>query len=226
MSAKIYSPRKGRTMKSTLVILSAVFAIILLFIPVKVPAASACVPLDDGLIRCDHPRLVRPTVVAAVVKAPVAVPTANPKRGTSPYDAMEPIDVWQTIGPNANIWYRIGEEALDRVHLNVWLDANGKSGISFAVYSPEQSTGLSAATSPKGRGTANKSDKTHDLMWSGQAPAGGTWYVMVANANSTPVSFKVGHNRIVTGPKDCSGAYWEWIGSFVNSDVYWPGYCQ
>ncbi len=211
-------------MKSIFLILCSVVVFLSVF--VLAPSAMACVPLDDGMLRCDRPRLVRPTVVAAaVVKAPVSVPTANPKRGTSPYDAMEPNDAWQTIAANANLWFRIGEETLDRVHLDVWLDAYGKSGINFAVYSPEQFSDLSPATPPKGRGTANRNDKTHDLNWSGQAPAGGAWYVLVSNSNSTPLSYKVGYNRVVTGPKDCSGPYWEWIGGHVNSMALWPGYC-
>lgn len=209
------------------IILAQCSALVLAFLAafIFLPSAMACVPLDDGMTRCDRPRLVRPTVVANVVKAPATVPTVNPKRGTSPYDAMEPNDAWQTIAANANIWFRIGEEALDRVHLDVWLDANGKGGIGFAVYSPEQFGQLSQTTPPKGRGTANKSDKTHDLSWSGQAPAGGTWYVLVTNSNSTPLSYKVGYNRVVTGPKDCSGPYWEYIGAHVNSMTVWPGYC-
>jgi hypothetical protein len=213
-------------MKSILLTLCLVSVLAFFSAFVFGPSAMACVPLDDGMTRCDRPRLVRPpVVVAAVVKPPTAVPTANPKRGTSPYDAIEPNDTWQTIGANANVWFRIGEEGLNHVHLDVWVDAYGKSGISFAVFSPEQFGDLSPATPPKGRGTANKSDKTHDLMWSGQAPAGGTWYVLVSNSNSTALSYKVGYNRVVTGPKDCSGPYWEWIGGHVNSEAIWPGYC-
>lgn len=217
---------KGRLMKSTFLTLCSVLAFVFVFVFARVPSAMACVPLDDGLTKCNHPRLVRPTViVAAAIKAPVVVPTVNAKRGTSPYDAMEPNDTWQTIAANANIWYRIGEEGLNRVHLDVWLDAYGKGGIGFAVYSPEQAGDLSPATAAKGRGTVNRSDKTHDLSWSGQAPAGGAWYVLVTNSNSAPLPYKVGYNRVVTGPRDCSGPYWEWIGGHVNSGTVWPGYC-
>jgi hypothetical protein len=212
-------------MKSILLILCLVSAFMFILVFVYVPSAVACVPLDDGLIHCDHPRLVRPTVVTvAAIKAPV--PTVNPKHGTSPYDAMGPDDTWQIIGANANLWFRIGEEDLDRVHLDVWLDAYGKNGINFAVYSPEQSGDLSPATPAKGRGTVNRTDKSHDLTWSGQAPAGGAWYVLVSNANPTPLQYKVGFNRVVTGPRNgCSGAYWEWIGGHVNGEALWPGYC-
>ncbi len=97
-------------------------------VAVFVPAVSACMPLDENMAPCDRSVLVRPRVVLVPTKAPVAVAAAvpNPKRGTSPSDAMEPSDTWQTIAANSSLWFRIGEDSLNRVHLDVWLDANGK----------------------------------------------------------------------------------------------------
>lgn len=217
-------------MKLKVLFLSVVSLLGVVLLLFRAQAASACAPLDDGMTRCDRLLIPRPKVVAVVaaVKLPITAPQPppSPKHGTSPGDAMDPNDSWQTIGANQSLWYRLGEDTISRVHLDVWLDANGKGGIGFAVYSPEQMNDISNSTVAKGRGTANRNNLTHDLSWSGQAPAGGTWYVLVTNSNATPFSYKLGYNRVVTGPRQgCSGPYVEYLGAWVNGDVTWPGYC-
>ncbi len=215
-------------MKRNVLLLWFVSLLGLLLVSSQVPVASACVPTDDDMTRCDRLLIARPKAapVVAAVKAPITAPPPSPKRGTSPSDAMDPNDSWQTIGANHGVWYRLGEDTISRLHLDVWLDVYGKTGIGFAVYSPEQMGDLSGAAVPKGRGTVNRNDLTHDLSWSGQAPAGGTWYVLVTNSNSNSLQYKLGYNRVVTGPREgCGGSYAEHLGAWVNSDVVWPGYC-
>ncbi len=193
-----------------------------------VPPVFACMPLDDSMATCDRSVLIRPKIVVAATKPPVAVAAAlpSPKRGTSPADAMEPLDTWQTIAAGTGLWFSIGEDSLNRVHLDVWLDAHGQGGIGFAVYSPDQMGQISEGVVPKGRGTVNRNDRTHDLTWTGQAPAGGTWYVLVTNSNPIAVPYKLGYNRVVTGPRQgCSGPYEEFLGGGVGHEVIWPGYC-
>jgi hypothetical protein len=208
--------------------LSLLFALFLLFTTSF--SALACEPNDENPSRCDllrHPKVrstPAPTVVAkppAVLAAPVPVVVNG--GGTSPGDALEPTDDWRTVDPGGNIWYRLGK-GINRQHLDVWLDANGKDGIGFAVYSPEQMNGWSASTPPKGRGTSNKVDTRHDLWWVGQAPAGGIWYVLVTNKSAAPISYKVGYNQIQAAQRDCSGPYWEYL---PNGDyILWPGLCK
>jgi hypothetical protein len=212
---------------------------------------SACAPVGAAVMRCVHelnapdpsvivqesnktvaqsspkpPPVVRKPVTTALGgKAPVAAPTPVPKRGTTPADAMEATDTWQEIGPKGQVWYKVGDPKLARVHFDVWLDAKGAGGIGFGIYAPDQMTDPISGP-PKGQGTPNRKDGSHDLNWSGQAPAGGAWYIRVANSNPVPMQYKLGTNLVVTGERaNCTGPYWEWIGAHVNAWVLWPGYC-
>ncbi len=213
---------------------------------------SACAPVGQAVMRCVHelsapdpyvlvqdsnmtvaqsspkpaPVVRKPVSSALGAKAPVAAPPPAPKRGLTFADAMEASDSWQIIGPKEQVWYRVGDAKLARVHLDVWLDAKGAGGVGFAIYAPDQMTVPDLSGPPKGQGTPNRKDGSHDLNWSGQAPAGGVWYVQVTNSNPVPVTYKLGTSLIVTGRRqNCSEPYWEWIGAHVNAWVLWPGYC-
>ncbi|MBI4785978.1 MAG: hypothetical protein HY782_02900 [Chloroflexi bacterium] len=188
--------------------------------------AFACEPNDADPTRCANWRTPRalPTVPkVAVAPKPTAVPAVVAvNRGAGPHDALDISDAWQTLDPGASIWYKIGS-GINRQRLEVWLDAWGKSGIAFAAYSPEQMGDWSPATPAKGRGTPNRADARHDLWWVGQAPAGGTWYVLVTNINPVPVSYRLGYNRTETEQKDCTEPYFEHINGV---GVIWPGLCK
>ncbi len=216
-------------------------------------SASACAPIGNAVIRCmqeisePDPALLgdafkttvavsNPNPVSGVrqsaagahtVKAPAAAPTPLPKSGSTSADAMQPYDAWQTVGPKDEVWFRIGDEKLARIHMDVWLDAKGADGIGFEVYAPDQMTKPYLSGPPKGQGTRNNSDRSHDLNWSGNAPAGGVWYVRVTNSNPVPMTYKLGSSVVSTGGRaNCTTPYWEWIGSHVNAWVLWPGYCS
>ncbi len=214
-------------------------------------SASACAPVGEAVMRCVHqlsnpdpavvvdpkttvaqsspkPAPVVPKSVTSALggKAPVATPAPVPKQGTTTASAMQPYDSWQTIGPKEEVWYRIGDEKLGRLHLDVWLDAKDASGIGFQIFAPDQMTVPNLSGPPKGQGTRNNKDTSHDLNWSGQAAAGGIWYVRVTNSNPMPVEYKLGSSVVFTGGRsNCTGPYWEWIGAHVNAWVLWPGYC-
>jgi hypothetical protein len=149
-----------------------------------------------------------PTVKANVPAAPLSQP-----KGDSPGAAMEMSDTWRTLEPGAMHWYRVDNG--NNFYLNVWLDAYGKSGITFAMYSPDQRNVLSVDTPPKGRGAPIKNDPSHDLFWAG-SQAAGVWYALVRNYNSVPVQYRINY-RQATEDRICR-SYWEWIGS---SYVYW-----
>ncbi len=213
--------------------------------------ASACVPTTDGFVRCARELIAnpptsetielpileptavptrvavpRPRPTATVIKPPVAAPSASPRSGATPYDALDADDAWRIAGPGQKIWYKLGDAKVPRVHMWFWLDAKGWDGIGFVVYAPDQMYSMSPSGPPKGAGTRNRNDPTHDLNWSGQAPAGGVWYALVHNANSVPVEYKFGSNLIVTGLREnCTGPYVEFLGPPVNHEVVWPGYC-
>lgn len=204
---------------------SILFAFILILLSSF--AASACEPSDEDPLRCINlrPAKVRVTprpTVRPTGAAPVAMAVLTQK-GTSPTDALEPADTWGNIVAGTGVWYKIGG-GKNPMHLEVWLDAYGKDGIGFNVYSPEQYPDLSAATPPKGRGTVNKADTRHDLWWIGNAPAGGTWYILVTNINSVPISYKLGYNGGANSQRDCTGPYWEYLPN--GAYVLWPGLCK
>ncbi len=189
-----------------------------------VPTAFACIPDDDnGRCIVVRPALrTTPKIVAVAKATAVPTPVQVAARGTSPFDAIAPDDAWRTIDPSANVWYKIGE-GINPQHFEVWLDAWGKPGLEFAVYSPEQMNNWSPDTPPKGRGTQNKADMSHDLWWIGQAPAGGTWFVRVISRSTFPLAYKIGYNRLGMSRKDCGPAYWEFLPD--GRYVLWPGYC-
>lgn len=188
--------------------------------------ASACETDNDDFPNCTIFRPIKPTETPAP-KAPPRPAAAQPtavaamRGGSSPDDALDPNDAWLNIGAGGALWFRIGE-GINAQHLDVWLDANGNPGIAFAVYSPEQMNDPASRVHPKGRGTFNRTIP-HDLFWSGQAPRGGVWYVLVTSSNSVPVPFKVGYNRVESAQRDCTGPYWEYIGPNL---VLWPGHCK
>lgn len=146
---------------------------------------------------------------APTVKA-VAVAPPLPK-GDSPATARPINGDLHTLDAGGVAWYKIDNG--NNFFLDVWLDASGRGGITFAVFAPEQINGLSVDTQPKGRGAAAKNDP-RDLIWKGSY-AMGVWHVLVRNHNPAPVQFKLGTMQSTTDRKCVS--YWEWLptGAYV-----------
>ncbi len=149
---------------------------------------------------------------------PTVTATLNAKKGDSPFTALDFFEDWQTIDGNKVIWYKLGEKTSYPIGMQIWLDAYGRSGIGFSVFSPEQTNDLNVATIPKGRGSLNKS-VAHDLVWSGGSPNAGTWHVLVTNSNPTPVQYKLYSSYLVKDPKSCN-SYWERLGP-TQALVWW-----
>lgn len=209
------------------VLLSVSLLLAFIFILFGSLTASACEPGDDDPFRCITLRPPKARLTAKATPRPTTAPAVAlavlTQKGSSPSDAMDPADTWTTIAAGTGVWYKIGG-GKNPMHLEVWLDAYGKDGIGFSVYSPEQYTELSQATPAKGRGTVNKADLRHDLWWIGNAPAGGTWYVLVTNTNSVPIAYKLGYNGAANAQRDCTGPYWEYLPN--GAYVLWPGLCK
>ncbi len=186
-------------------------------------ATFGCTPVDDNPKGCNK-SLPTPTpkpTVAAVAPKPQAtapkVAAAPQPKGTSQADAIPVEDKWQTIGPHSYVWYKIDIGNVNHV-LDIWMDANGMGNVGFAVYSNYQADmGLGVDTQPTGRGSKNRFF-SNDLRWSGRAPRGGTWYVLVNNNNEFAVPYKVGANITEMDPKNCH-SYWEYLPS--GAYVYW-----
>ena len=163
-----------------------------------------------------------PFLPPRATKVPAAIPTLTAStvitktqpKGDSPYTARTMTGEWETIAPGEQIWYRINNE--NNFYLDVWMDTYGRPGVSFAVYSPEQTNNLSAATAPKGRSAAIKTDTTHDWWWKG-AQATGIWHVLVTNTTTTPMQYRIDY-RQSTEQRNCR-SYWEYLPT--GAYVYW-----
>lgn len=129
--------------------------------------------------------------------------TATAKSGDSPYSAIDITGNWDKIGPKTQLWFKTGVETSYPLRGVIALDAYGKSGINFSVFSPEQASDLNVATTPKGRGAYDRAIPTHDLIWSGGSPKAGIWYLLLTNTNSVPVDFKLISTFSATDHKDC-----------------------
>jgi hypothetical protein len=188
-------------------------------------SASACVLVYDDPMKCENHRPAfarlsdQATLVAAAVSQNAAIATL--RSGDSPSNAIPADDKWMSIAPGASVWLKM-ENGRATV-MDLWLDANGQGGLNLFVYAPDISAGLNTNTKPTGRGTFNRLEPSHDLLWRGQSPNGGTWHALVTNGNSIPISFKLGFVRTAV-VRDCSGPYWEYLPS--GEYILWPGLCK
>ena len=133
--------------------------------------------------------------------------------GDSPAHALELSPDFQMINPGGQVWYKIGA---DGSHMDVWMTTYGQPGLGFAVYAPNQD--LSAPeTQPKGVGTYPNNDP-NTLRWSGGSfTQKGTWFALVTNTSSRPLSYKLESNQSKV-EKNCH-SYWEWLPTGLY--VYW-----
>jgi hypothetical protein len=165
----------------------------------KVTSATSPVP---GLTRSSttaRPNTPTPRVTATV-SGTVA---ANGPKGDSPYTAKEVAGIWDKIPANSMVWYKIGTETAYSLGMTIALDANGRPGLSFSVFSNEQAGDLNVATNPKGRGAPNKILPMHDLIWTGGSANAGIWYVLVKNDNPVPVEYRLTSTLSVNEHKNC-----------------------
>ncbi len=176
---------------------------------------SPTFPLAGGVVAtATRPRPTATVRVTPSSTATAAKSTGN-KSGDSPFAAIEVSGTWEKINANSIIWYKTGTETSYPLRFSVALDAYGRSGINFAVFSPEQANDLNVATSPKGRGAHDKSVATHDLVWIGGSPLAGIWYILVNNSNPFPIEYKLISTLKVAERKKCF-QYWEMLkGSYI-----------
>ena len=184
------------------------------FISLTPSAAWACgVEDDSGAVKC-IPR-ERPGSTVLVASIASAVPVNIPS-GTSPSAARDVPDEWQFLDPHASVWYKTTYSDNFRM-LEYWLEMNRPDVAGFAVYAPQQSDGLSAATKPIGRGTHNKNDPDNVLRWKAGYAWPGIWYVLLTNNTDQPISYKLNQNQAVVPTKTCF-SYWEVI---IDQPAYW-----
>lgn len=149
-------------------------------------------------------------VVALLATCAVSVTFAGAPAGTSPNDPMRVPTSWQTLAPNTTLWFyfdyaletggggffpRPGSGSSVRSKVDVTVDANGVTGLQFAIYTPAQATDWlrDTTTAPVGRGTPYRSTSsgeiTHDLYWSGAFNTSGRYFVALTNNTASAISF-------------------------------------
>lgn len=194
--------------------------LVVAFLFVSNSAAAACGPVDfdspPSAIWCDvrarTPVPPTPTPAPTQVAAKQVAETTM-RGGDSPAHALELSPDFQMINPGGQVWYKIGA---DGSHMDVWMTTYGQPGLGFAVYAPNQD--LSAPeTQPKGVGTYPNNDP-NTLRWSGGSfTQKGTWFALVTNTSSRPLSYKLESNQSKV-EKNCH-SYWEWLPTGLY--VYW-----
>jgi len=184
-------------------LLAIVFVCLAVFV-VPVPAL-ACEPRDEADARCEMPR-PKPRVATRVAATPTPIPVVAKvtNRGLSPQDALKIEDKWQTVGASSYLWFMIDNG--QAFYLTTVVEYKAAKGINLAAFSPEQESGLSNVTPPKGRGTVMPQDGNPRLWWKG-THAGGRWFFLVTNDNPSPVEVKMSLDS-KSDDRQCRG-YWE-----------------
>lgn len=159
-------------------------------------------------IKVDPSSTPQPTATLESTATPTAVPVAMVQPGSNPDVAQVPTGTWQFIPPGATRWYKMYVLGLQ---LDVWLDANRATGLSLAIYAPDQ-TDLYGK--PIGRGSFNKFIQEHDLYWTGASSAGGYWYAVVTNSSQATLPYLLNYKRTVNSVagrcSECHGFEIEW----------------
>ncbi len=184
-------------------------------------ALFACVKENEDAACTRHPapKPTRPAPLNAPAPkaAPKPEPTAVPApKGDSPAASLSPDGNWRTISPATSVWYKVGE-SIGAQAIDVWLDANGRQGIGFAVYGPNQMNPYTPDR-PVGRGTFNRNMPDHDLHWSGKYLIPGAWYAVVTNNTGDALPYRLGSDQQDKGARNCIG-YWETLST--GQYVYW-----
>lgn len=186
-----------------------------LFIFLTPGSSLACsLEEDNALARCN----LRPRPSASQVLVSSAAPTSVAKipSGASPSEARDVPNEWQALEPRASIWFKTDYSDNFRL-LEYWLETNRPDVASLAIYAPQQSDGLSAATRPVGRGTHSKNDPDNLIRWKAGYAWPGVWYVLLTNNTDQPISFKLNHNQETVPVKNCI-SYWETVQGVLT---YW-----
>jgi hypothetical protein len=105
--------------------------------------------------------------------------------GTDPVGAPYADNTAHTIAPNAILWYRF---EYDGSHSQITIRlVNGKDdGLRFEVYSPTQ---MQEWWKDDSIGVG--SPEADDLVWSGNAHEGGTWFIKLMNDKGLPATFEL-----------------------------------
>ncbi len=142
-------------------------------------------------------RLHRLIFVLVVVIAALLAPTAfaGVPTGSGPNDPLMVTGAWQTLAPNASLWFYFDHTG-DKSKIDIALDDNGVSNVQLAIFTPAQAKEWmdDPAIAPIGRGSKPGEDTSaaiHDLTWQGAFNAPGRYLAVVTNSNSTSLAFRL-----------------------------------
>lgn len=119
--------------------------------------------------------------VPASTSAVVSAVNTEPQRAL-PVDASS-----QVIPANTTLWYSFSYPG-DHSQVTLTVLNGADNRLRFQVHTPSQIRSW-WEVDPIGWGSV----KGSDLVWSGNAHEGGTWYVEMINPNSYPVAFAITH---------------------------------
>jgi hypothetical protein len=109
--------------------------------------------------------------------------------GTGPADAFFPLGQPLTAAPNSQTWFKFDESG-SGLDATVELDAGGQQGLAFGVATPEAIVRWAAGEKLQFVGAGSR-DPVHDLVWRGRLSIPGTYYVVVTNNASVPITYRL-----------------------------------
>jgi hypothetical protein len=120
--------------------------------------------------------------------APSAVAVAAP--GASSETALPANGSSTTLNPGASAWFGFNY-AGDQSQIQAILNAQGQTGLSFGVWTPDLIKQYEAgqAVSPIGMGSPNADVAGADLFWTGNFDLAAKYFVLVTNNGTTPITF-------------------------------------
>lgn len=131
-------------------------------------------------------RIVIPILALLLLSVSASVILAA---GGGPGDAVYADGSAQTVAPQSSLWFRFDYGGAKK-DVSVTLDANDASALRMKIFTPAAVSDWQNGDSLKAIGEGG-SVQNHDLGWSGQFPFGGTYYAVVYNDSSAPVTVNV-----------------------------------
>jgi hypothetical protein len=127
--------------------------------------------------------VIRASVALAVFSTPSAV-KAEPDGTWGPDRALTPTGDWDPLSAGESQWYAF-QYAGDGSQIEVRFEVVPEGSSTFVVWTPEQiwHWGLGEYVEPVGRGSEDPRVKG-TLVWSGNFPTSGTYYVVVEHADT------------------------------------------
>ena len=136
-------------------------------------------------------------IVLIVLMAAFVAPSilASASSGSGPNDPLMVMGAWQTLAPNASLWFYFDYTG-DKSKIEVTLEDYGVSNAQLALFTPAQATAWlqDPTTKPVGLGSqpgASSAMAIYDLVWRGAFNFPGRFFVVVTNSNPNPMPFRL-----------------------------------